>query len=58
MPRTARMIGLALSYDGAERASYTTDAGAWAMLMPEAEMVTVMRNAKFDLYVLNRTGLP
>jgi hypothetical protein len=52
------MIGLALSYDGAERASYTTDAGAWAMLMPEAEMVTVMRNAKFDLYVLNRTGLP
>jgi DNA polymerase-1 len=57
-PRTARMIGLALSYDGAERTSYTTKAGAWAMLMPEPDMVTVMHNAKFDLSVLKRTGLP
>jgi ribonuclease D len=31
---------------------------AWALLMPEADMVTVMHNAKFDLSVLNRTGLP
>ena len=26
--------------------------------MPEPEMVTVMHNAKFDLSVLKRTGLP
>ena len=52
------MIGLALSYDGAERTTYTTEAEAWALLMPEPEMVTVMHNAKFDLSVLKRTGLP
>jgi DNA polymerase I-like protein with 3'-5' exonuclease and polymerase domains len=57
-PRTARMIGLALSYDGEEATSYTTEAEGWPLLMPEAEQTVIFHNAKFDLGVLARTGLP
>src|SRR5262249_15492598 len=57
-PRTARMIGLALSYNGAERTSYTTDPEAWPLLMPEFDQTVIMHNAKFDLGVLRRAGLP
>jgi DNA polymerase I-like protein with 3'-5' exonuclease and polymerase domains len=56
--RNARMIGLALSFDGEGKTDYVTDPEAWPMLMPEPETVVVMHNAKFDLGVLNRTGLP
>ncbi|HYE75778.1 MAG TPA: hypothetical protein VEF04_20715, partial [Blastocatellia bacterium] len=56
-PRNCRMIGLALCYDG-ERADYETDREAWPLLMPEAEQRVVMHNAKFDLGVLKRSGLP
>jgi DNA polymerase-1 len=51
------MIGLAVSHDGAE-ADYVTDADAWAFLLPEPEQTVVFHNAKFDLAVLERTGLP
>lgn len=57
-PRNARMIGLALSFDGEGQTSYTTDREAWPLLMPEPEQTVVMHNAKFDLGVLQRTGLP
>ena len=57
-PRNAKMIGLALSYDGEERTSYTTDASAWPLLLPEPDQTVVFHNAKFDLGVLKRTGLP
>jgi len=57
-PRNARMIGLAITYDGAEKTDYVKDTAAWPMLMPEPETVVVMHNAKFDLRVLKRTGLP
>jgi DNA polymerase I-like protein with 3'-5' exonuclease and polymerase domains len=56
-PQNCRMIGLALCYDG-ERADYETDAEAWPLLMPEPEQTVLMHNAKFDLGVLRRTGLP
>src|SRR5262249_13139806 len=57
-PRNARMIGLALSYDGAQKTDYVTDPDAWPMLMPESDHTIVMHNGKFDLGVLQRTGLP
>jgi DNA polymerase I-like protein with 3'-5' exonuclease and polymerase domains len=56
-PRNAKMIGLALSYDGEGRSDYVTDPGAWPLLMPEADQTVVFHNAKFDLGVLKRTGL-
>jgi len=56
-PRNAKMIGLALSYDGEGRTSYTTDPEAWQFLLPEPGTVVVMHNSKFDLGVLKRTGL-
>jgi DNA polymerase I-like protein with 3'-5' exonuclease and polymerase domains len=56
-PRTCQMIGLALSSNG-EDAEYVTDAKAWTWLMPEPEQTVIFHNAKFDLSVLNRTGLP
>lgn len=56
--RNARMIGLALSYDGEGQTSYTPDREAWPMMLPEPEQTVVMHNAKFDLGVLERTGLP
>ncbi|MBL8189230.1 MAG: hypothetical protein JNK38_14575 [Acidobacteria bacterium] len=56
--RNARMIGLALSYDGGGQTSYTPDCEAWPLLMPEPEQTVVMHNAKFDLAVLERSGLP
>jgi DNA polymerase I-like protein with 3'-5' exonuclease and polymerase domains len=55
--RTAKMIGLSLSYDGAA-AEYVTDTEAWPMLMPEQEETVIFHNAKFDLGVLERAGLP
>lgn len=57
-PRNAKMIGLALSYDGAGQTSYDTDRQAWALLLPEAEQIVVMHNAKFDLLKLDQAGLP
>ena len=56
-PRNAKMIGMSLSSDG-EQADYITDRDAWAFVMPEPEQPVVMHNAKFDLGVLGRTGLP
>lgn len=56
--RNARMIGLALSYDGEGQTSYTPDREAWPLLLPEPEQTVVMHNAKFDLAVLERSGLP
>ena len=56
-PRNARMIGLALCYDG-QRADYETDAAAWPLLMPEPEQTVIFHNAKFDLGVLERACLP
>lgn len=56
--RNARMIGLALSYDGEGKTSYTPDREAWPMMLPEPEQTVVMHNAKFDLAVLERSGLP
>src|SRR5262249_8798033 len=38
--------------------SYTADQEAWGLLMPEDDRVVVFHNAKFDLGVLKRTGLP
>jgi len=57
-PRNAKMIGLALSYDGGGKTSYDTDREAWPMLMPEPEQTVIFHNAKFDMGVLSRTGLP
>lgn len=56
-PRNARMIGLALCYDG-ERADYVTDASAWPFLLPDSEQTVIFHHAKFDFGVLQRTGLP
>jgi len=56
-PRNAKMIGLALCYDGG-RADYHTDAASWPLMIPEPEQTVVFHNAKFDLGVLERTGLP
>jgi DNA polymerase I-like protein with 3'-5' exonuclease and polymerase domains len=55
--RNAKMIGLSLSYDGAA-ADYVTDTEAWPMHMPEHEETVIFHNAKFDLGVLERAGLP
>jgi DNA polymerase-1 len=52
------MVGLALSYDGGAKTSYTTDAEAWNIMLPEPEQTVIFHNAKFDLGVLRRTGLP
>lgn len=57
-PRNAKMIGLALSYDGEEQTSYTTDKEAWPMMAPDPDLTVIMHNAKFDLGVLERTELP
>src|SRR5262249_16200634 len=57
-PQNSKMIGLSLSYDGAERTSYTTEADAWSLLIPESDQVVVFHNAKFDLGVLKRADLP
>lgn len=54
-PRNAKMIGLALCYDG-ERADYVTDSSMWPLMMPDQKVV--FHNAKFDLGVLERAGLP
>lgn len=56
-PRNAKMIGLALCYDG-ERADYHTDVASWAVMIPEPEQTVIFHNAKFDLGVLERAGLP
>ncbi len=55
--RNAKMVGLSLSYDG-QAAEYVTDAGAWPMMLPEPEETVIFHNAKFDLGVLERAGLP
>lgn len=55
--RNCKMIGLALSGNGTD-ADYVTDAEAWPLLMPEPEQTVIFHNAKFDLGVLERTGLP
>ncbi len=39
-------------------AEYVTDAGAWPMMLPEPEETVIFHNAKFDLGVLERAGLP
>jgi DNA polymerase I-like protein with 3'-5' exonuclease and polymerase domains len=56
-PRTAKMIGLSLSWDGAERTTYETDPMAWALLMPEDQTV-IFHNSKFDLRKLEQNSLP
>ncbi|MGH9844907.1 MAG: DNA polymerase, partial [Blastocatellia bacterium] len=56
-PRTAKMIGLALCYDG-DRADYVTDRESWQMMMPESDLTTVFHNSKFDLLKLRQAGLP
>lgn len=56
-PRNARMIGLALCYDG-EAADYHTEPATWPLMLPEAEQRVVFHNAKFDLGVLEQAGLP
>lgn len=56
-PRNAAMVGLALSFDGLENTSYSTDRDAWSLLMPEPEQTVIFHNAKFDLAVLERSGL-
>ncbi|MCA1626347.1 MAG: hypothetical protein LC742_00035 [Acidobacteria bacterium] len=55
--RTAKMIGLSLSYDG-QAADYVTDSEAWPVMMPESDQRVIFHNAKFDLGVLERAGLP
>ncbi|KAF0240018.1 MAG: DNA polymerase I, partial [bacterium] len=55
--KTAKMVGLSLSYDG-EQADYETDPKAWPLLVPEPEQTVIFHNAKFDLGVLNRANLP
>ncbi|MCI0664622.1 MAG: DNA polymerase, partial [Acidobacteria bacterium] len=57
-PRTARMIGLAISYDGAEKTDYVTDRAAWPLMMPEPEQKVVFHNVKFDLLKLQQEDLP
>ncbi|HKQ92597.1 MAG TPA: DNA polymerase, partial [Blastocatellia bacterium] len=57
-PRNAKMIGLALSFDGAGKTDYMTTPEAWPLLMPESDQTVIFHNAKFDLGVLKRTGLP
>ncbi|MCI0389108.1 MAG: DNA polymerase [Acidobacteria bacterium] len=57
-PQNANMIGLALSYNSDDRTSYTTERGGWRFLMPESRQTVVFHNAKFDLGVLKRAGLP
>lgn len=52
----ARMVGLAL-FDG-RRADYVTDAADWSAALPGGDKIVVMHNAKFDLGVLERAGLP
>jgi DNA polymerase I-like protein with 3'-5' exonuclease and polymerase domains len=52
----ARMIGLALSYDG-QRADYVTDPTRWPRMMPGRDQTVIFHNAKFDLGVLDRAGL-
>lgn len=56
-PRNARMIGLSLTWDGAEKTDYVTDPEAWPFFMPEPDQTVIFHNAKFDLGVLERTGL-
>jgi DNA polymerase I-like protein with 3'-5' exonuclease and polymerase domains len=56
-PRNAKMIGMSLSYDG-QNADYETDKESWNFLMPDGEQTVVFHNAKFDIGVLRRAGLP
>jgi DNA polymerase-1 len=56
-PRNAKMIGLSLSQDG-EIADYFTDKNSWALMMPDDEQTVIFHNAKFDIGVLRRAGLP
>lgn len=56
-PRNAKLLGLSLCYDG-KRADYETNQDAWPLLMPEPEQTVVFHNSKFDLSVLERSGLP
>jgi len=55
--RNAKMIGLSFSYDG-QAADYVTDSEAWALMLPESDETVIFHNAKFDLGVLERAGLP
>ena len=51
------MIGMSLSNDGTA-ADYITDKDSWAFCLPEADKTVIFHNAKFDLGVLERAGLP
>ncbi len=55
--RNAKMIGLSLSRDG-QAADYVTDTEAWALMLPESDETVIFHNAKFDLGVVERAGLP
>jgi DNA polymerase-1 len=55
--RNAKMIGMSLSLDG-QAADYETDKEAWQFLMPDVEQTVIFHNAKFDIGVLQRAGLP
>jgi len=55
-PRTVRMIGMSICYDG-EKADYETDPAAWPLLMPEPEQTVIFHNAKFDLLKLQQNAL-
>jgi DNA polymerase I-like protein with 3'-5' exonuclease and polymerase domains len=56
-PRNAKMIGMSLSYDG-QNADYETDKESWNFMMPDTDKTVVFHNAKFDIGVLHRSGLP
>jgi DNA polymerase I-like protein with 3'-5' exonuclease and polymerase domains len=56
-PRTAKMIGLSLSGDGVA-AAYETNPESWPTMLPQPDATVVCHNAKFDLGVLERAGLP
>jgi DNA polymerase-1 len=56
-PRNAKMIGLSLSQDGV-LADYFTDKESWSLMMPDDEQTVIFHNAKFDIRVLRRAGLP
>lgn len=54
--RNARMIGMSLSYDG-ENADYHSEPESWPLFLPEQSDTIIFHNAKFDIGVLQRSGL-
>lgn len=55
--RLVNMIGMSFTYDG-EEANYVTNPDEWLEYSPGPENIVIFHNAKFDLAVLARAGLP